>query len=221
MKDRIKKMVCLGDSFTVGYMVDPDLVWTSILKSRLSKFRIIPRGINGDTTSGMLSRLNRDVIEEKPHYAMIIGGANDIISMSGGVSGGGHTPSVAGPGFDPTMIIKNNTMAMIHQLFDNRVIPIIATHVPCISEMVPPAWSSFYDFSDFNEIIADLNRWRSEFAGSFQCLSMDLFNPMMKVIESDREYAKSLYIDGIHLSAEGHSLIAGEMLKQLDDIIRL
>jgi len=42
------------------------------------KLDIVNRGVSGDLTSDMLARFEREVIEQKPNYVIIMGGANDI-----------------------------------------------------------------------------------------------------------------------------------------------
>lgn len=42
-------------------------------------FEVINRGINGNTTSEMLARFERDVLKHNPDYVVIMGGHNDII----------------------------------------------------------------------------------------------------------------------------------------------
>jgi acyl-CoA thioesterase I len=42
------------------------------------QIRIINKGVNGDLTSNMLLRFTQDVVELKPDYVIILGGANDV-----------------------------------------------------------------------------------------------------------------------------------------------
>src|SRR5665647_575487 len=72
------KIVCIGDSLTQGFGVSNRENWVALM-NKSSKVEFINKGINGDTTSGMLSRFNKDVIEEKPKIVIIMGGLNDII----------------------------------------------------------------------------------------------------------------------------------------------
>lgn len=39
---------------------------------------VVNTGVPGDLTSDMLERFERDVVEQKPNYVIIMGGANDI-----------------------------------------------------------------------------------------------------------------------------------------------
>ncbi|MBQ9015469.1 MAG: hypothetical protein IJ109_05050 [Firmicutes bacterium] len=197
------KLVCLGDSFTVGPMVDPGRRWTSLLQEQTSA-DILNRGISGDTTSGMLCRLLPDCVGERPDRALLIGGANDLICCGS------------------TDIVKNNFMAMIHQLFHHGIKPVIATPIPCVPEMISPLWQPVCDFRRLNEQLASLNEWSKGFSEAFLCNRLDLFAPMMQRLADpgDLQTGRSLYLDGLHLSEAGHAEIAAIMLPQLERILR-
>ena len=85
-------ILCLGDSLTAGYQSSTGYgyisyhPYTEILGNLLSKkrhklcidFSVLNKGINGDTTSGMLERFKGDVEAEKPDIVIIWGGINDL-----------------------------------------------------------------------------------------------------------------------------------------------
>ena len=67
------KIVALGDSITTNFHVDR---WTDIVTKK-SKYKIINKGIGGETLKQMGNRLERDVIRLKPDICIILGGTND------------------------------------------------------------------------------------------------------------------------------------------------
>jgi hypothetical protein len=73
------KIVCLGDSLTYGYGVEKNNRWTQLIKSELNA-EIINKGINGDTTAGMLMRSYNDIIKDYPTHSIIMGGTNDFLA---------------------------------------------------------------------------------------------------------------------------------------------
>ena len=73
----IKKLLCLGDSLTEGYEVDPSVRWTSLLSDKLN-IEIINAGISGDTTAGMLARCECLIVNHKPSHLILLGGTNDL-----------------------------------------------------------------------------------------------------------------------------------------------
>ena len=84
--------VTMGDSLTVGFI--PTRLarqpYSGFLKEYADDFlkgsgrkgsvqiEIINRGVNGDLTSDMLLRFRKDVVDLKPGYVILLGGANDI-----------------------------------------------------------------------------------------------------------------------------------------------
>lgn len=64
------KIICLGDSFTEGFLVEKN--YTDYLKDKGHK--IINLGINGDRTKGMLERFDPD----QSDLLILFGGSNDF-----------------------------------------------------------------------------------------------------------------------------------------------
>jgi lysophospholipase L1-like esterase len=71
------KILCLGDSITFGYEIEASKRWTNLLQQHLN-CQVLNFGINGDTTSGMLARCERLLIEHLPTHLIILGGTNDL-----------------------------------------------------------------------------------------------------------------------------------------------
>lgn len=72
------KAVFMGDSITDG--------WAKKDKEFFSSNNFAGRGISGQTTSQMLVRFRRDVIELAPKYVVILAGTNDIALNNGPIS---------------------------------------------------------------------------------------------------------------------------------------
>lgn len=73
-----KRIVCLGDSITWGFPWGPSVSWVTMLKDHVDA-EFINKGINGNTTTDMLRRFERAVIDQKPTHVLIMGGINDVI----------------------------------------------------------------------------------------------------------------------------------------------
>ena len=71
-------VVFLGNSITQG--------WAGKCKDFFKKNNFAGRGIGGQTTSEMLVRFRRDVIELKPRAVVIMAGINDIAQNNGEIS---------------------------------------------------------------------------------------------------------------------------------------
>ncbi|QDR81768.1 GDSL-type esterase/lipase family protein [Sporomusa termitida] len=69
-------IVALGDSITYGYPYTPDMSWVRLTGAELG-LTLLNKGVNGDSTAGMLARFKRDVIAHSPSHVIILGGTND------------------------------------------------------------------------------------------------------------------------------------------------
>ena len=84
--DSAPLLVCFGDSLTAGYQVQaetgiplPDTPYGGFLQEWLgARGRVSVKGICGETTSGMVTRFSRDVVDAAPSHAVILGGTNDL-----------------------------------------------------------------------------------------------------------------------------------------------
>ena len=74
----MKKLICLGDSLTFGLRVPQSQTWPRLVQE--TGVEVINLGICGDTTGGMLSRLQTVLREHgtTQAYVLIMGGSNDI-----------------------------------------------------------------------------------------------------------------------------------------------
>jgi acyl-CoA thioesterase I len=73
-------VVCFGDSLTAGYGADPGQSYPDYLQKLLDErgyhYRVVNKGISGDTTKDGVSRLN-DVLAAHPVIAVVEFGGND------------------------------------------------------------------------------------------------------------------------------------------------
>lgn len=72
------KIVCLGDSITYGWPWGPEVSWTTMLENVIDG-EVINRGIPGNTTSQMMERFDKAVLNANPTHLIIMGGINDIV----------------------------------------------------------------------------------------------------------------------------------------------
>ena len=119
-----KKLLILGDSISAGFGIKESQNWTTLLKSSFSKegksLEIINSSISGDTTSGGLSRINRDLNTFKPDFVLVELGGNDALR-----------------GY-PISRIKQNLLKIISIISNNQSIPII------MQIKIPPNYGKKY-----------------------------------------------------------------------------
>lgn len=191
------KLICIGDSFTRGFGVKKKENWVS--HTNIDGVEVMNMGINGDTTSGMLARFRDDVISEKPNYVLITGGTNDFISGS------------------DCAIPQNNYMAMVHQAFHSGIIPVVGIEPGFSPENVREDWAVFSDFQKVFDKQMQLGVWLKKMCKTFGVFHIDFYEGLDRVTQNVSE--KDMFIDGLHLTADGHKLIAGIVNKELQNII--
>lgn len=72
------KIVCLGDSFTIGYPGNENDSWPTRLKSVL-KVEVVNAGKTFQNTSDLLERFDQDVVGKKPGRVVIFAGVGDAL----------------------------------------------------------------------------------------------------------------------------------------------
>ncbi len=177
-------IVFIGDSLTFGYGVSRENSWVNLLVKNYT-FTYLNKGVNGDTTIGMLSRFFNDVVNIKPKYCFILGGTNDLLS-------GKNITSV-----------YENILLMIKDCIENRIIPIILSPSYISEKEATSRWSSYPDYSEINENLLTLNNKLNFYCQKKNLLFVDLFNTTNTAFLNNED----IYIDGIHFNNSGHNLI--------------
>ena len=181
------KIVCFGDSLTAGYGVTKKERWSYLLQKKLG-CQILNCGINGDTTSGMLSRSYSDIVLNKPTHVIIMGGTNDLfrsISLNN---------------------IEENIKVLVREAINYSIIPILATISPCDTAMCKLKWQDDYDYSNFNNLLMQYRQWILKYSFENQLKCIDFYKVFMKVFDSIN--TSNYLIDGIHPTAKGYQLMA-------------
>ncbi|PLX33687.1 MAG: arylesterase [Clostridiales bacterium] len=192
------KIVCLGDSLTYGYGVRRRDVWTSVASEQTGD-EYINKGVNGDTTGGMLSRFNEDVLKENPKAVILMGGANDFIVG------------------EPASRVKANISSMAYQSLARGILPVIGIEVDILDQMVRKEWLRFTDFGVVRKKLLEYRGWVGLYAEIFGISYIDLYGHFK---EKYPDGGRSLYSDGLHLNAEGNKVMASIMTKEMAKLIK-
>lgn len=182
------KIVCIGDSLTYGYGVAPYKSWVNLLRAS-TKYDIINKGVNGDTTVGILSRFSRDCIDLKPNIAVIMAGTNDLLT---------------GRSIDN---IVDNISYMVKECLSNNITPIILIPPLTLPELAEVSWYSSIDYNYVNDM---LNSMEGLFENNIKDTLIVSLNKLIPLYE---EY----YIDGIHLTALGNEMIFNKLSSFFQD----
>jgi len=180
------KMICIGDSLTYGLGVPVENSWVEIL-NRETEYDVYNKGISGDTSGGMLARLERDVLKEDPDIVFVMGGANDFIM-----------------GCD-LGVVKANLMAIVHQLYAARKKVILGIEIAGDPEHIRKDWANLADFYEVNEKVAAMAKWLPDFCQAFQIPYVNLYQEFHDTI---RGRETQYFFDGVHPNSKGHRLMA-------------
>ena len=190
----MRKLICLGDSLTFGLRVPHSQAWPRLI-SRETGMEVRNLGISGDTTGGMLARLQTitggPVAPENMPVLLIMGGSNDIFYAG--------TDTVA----------KANIGAMIHQAMAAHMLPVVGIPLPISPEDAPKTWGKVADFYQAAERIAVYSQWLKDFCTAFGVQYVDFRQDFLK---PDGTVRRELFVDGLHPNGEGHALMAKRLI---------
>lgn len=181
------KLICIGDSLTSGYGVFRNQCWVELIKNKLN-IDVVNKGVNGDTTAGMLSRSYEDVIENHPSHVIIMGGCNDFI--------GGRSLNV----------VKENIKELVNEASAYVISPIIGIEPPIDKTLAEQRWSCDVNYDKVNKLLGEYRKHTLDFSIKNNITYIDFYDCFVEALKS--KSAIELYIDGLHPTALGHELMA-------------
>lgn len=193
------KLFCLGDSLTFGFGMSRNVRWTTLVE-RETGWQVVNRGVNGDTTGGMLVRLDPEVLthigsdrtRRLESRILLMGGSNDIF-FSG-------TDAQA----------RANMAAMCQRLMGEGMPPLVGISLPVDWTLAPRQWAQVVDFQQAARLMTDYCHWLRQFCQVFGLTVVDFAQDF---VDPDGEIKHELFWDGLHPNAQGHRLMA-DRLKQ-------
>lgn len=180
------KIICIGDSITFGYGILKKDCWVSLIKSKL-RLDVTNKGINGDTTAGMLSRSFKDVITLSPSHVMIMGGCNDFMCNRN------------------LNMVENNLEELVKEALSYHIVPIIGIEPPVNSLIAVKKWSSSIDYHFVNKLEKEYHDWIINFCIKLNINYIDFYQCFKENLKNKNP--RELYIDGIHPTPLGHNLM--------------
>lgn len=193
--------MCFGDSLTVGYQSPtPDVPqvretpYGAFLQERLkASARIAVSGLCGELTGEMVMRFQRDVLEHRPDYVIILGGTNDL-----------------GWNAQPNEIMRN-LVNMYEQALTEHIHPIPVT-VPSIRMDIGSGEGQHW----LDEHILrrkNLNRLIIDYCARKKLVCIDLFSATAD--PATCRLAEPYSNDGLHLTTEGYRRLADLLYGQV------
>lgn len=161
-------VVMIGDSLTDG------AEWAEIFPGR----SIVNRGIDGDTTHGVLSRLD-DILAEHPRRVFVMIGINDFAD--------GHRTVEA---------VFRDYRLLVARLQGAGVRVVVQATLPCNADK--GAWKSC---RALNPLVAQLNARLATLASGTVS-----FVTLARLVAPDGGLRSELTFDGVHLNGQGYLL---------------
>ena len=190
----MKKLICLGDSLTFGLRVPQSQTWPRLVQE--TGVEVINLGICGDTTGGMLARLQTVLREHSKTqaYVLIMGGSNDIFYS----------------GTDITA--RCNIGAMVHQTIAAGLTPVVGIPLPIVPEDAPKEWNPVANFRESARLLEDYCHWLKTYCKAFGIPTVDF---RADFLDAQGQVRRELYCDGLHPNAQGHRLMANKIGESL------
>ncbi|NLK71598.1 MAG: hypothetical protein GX285_01095 [Clostridiales bacterium] len=188
------KFVCIGDSLTFGYGVAKNQCWTRILEGKFNT-EVVNKGINGQLTSDMTLRYNRDVIQEKPDHVIIMGGTNDFLHGM------------------PLNTVIDNIIFMVNLTLEKNIVPMIGIQMLTDPIMAARRWSDDTDYAEVNNKISLYREWAYNYSKSNNIKIFDFYDAFNRYLMNNS--SDTLYFDGLHPTPEGHELMAAVIMHEL------
>lgn len=155
------RVIFLGDSITESWKPSIPSLFTG---------EVLDRGVSGQTTTQMLARFRKDVLDLHPAVVHIMGGMNDVASPSG------------------TALTRSNIESMVELARAHGISVILGAVTP----------ASFFQRSHDKvpgPHIVWLNRWLREYAGKNGLIYVDYHGPL---VDGKLGIRDGLSNDGLH-----------------------
>ena len=191
------ELICLGDSLTYGYGVSSAQRWSTLVGQAL-QCEVTNLGICGDTTGGMLVRLNTEIMPklrnrtpgQRP-FVLLMGGVNDIFYSGTDIGA------------------RANMGAMLQELLTAAARCVLLSPLAVSFDTLTPEWREMIRPACETQIAA-YHSWQAAFCRTFHVPYIELYDLLRG---PDGKPLPELYLDGLHPTAEGHHLMAQRFLQ--------
>ncbi|WP_195988717.1 GDSL-type esterase/lipase family protein [Clostridium sp. D53t1_180928_C8] len=177
------KYVFLGDSLIYGYGVKPKDNWVYKLKTTYN-LNICNKGVNGSTSTDMLVRFQRDVLDSFPNTLFLMAGTNDLLSNR-----------------NVSSIIANIDL-MIKDALSNNIKVLIGIPPNIIPEMANTLFMRCDAYDYCKENLPLLRKEILNLCTKYSLKYIDFYS----ITENTKEIS-NLYLDGIHFKPLGQDLL--------------
>lgn len=186
-----KLTIFIGDSLTFSYGINKNKGWVYRLNKEYN-INLLNKGINGSTSTDMLSRFTVDVTENKPTSIFIMAGTNDLLSNR------------------PLNFILDNIELMIKESLSITKDIIIGIPPIIIKEI---AYKKFMETDTYDYAVKNLALLRDRLmilCFKYSIKYLDLYTLTLNNLNKD------IFLDGIHLNEKGNDILLKEFIKLIN-----
>ncbi len=185
-------LLCIGDSITYGYDAAPQNRWTYIL-ARQTGIRVCNEGVCGDTTAGMLQRMQ--MINFMDYDAVfVMGGSNDILLD------------------EPLEHIKAHMQCMMQQVTDKGK-PLFVGIPPLTKrESAFFGWQRREDVERHNTVLQIYRQWLLAQCPLYGAVPIDFYK---RILDAEAAGTTPCYADGVHPNEAGYAIMAEEAAQRI------
>ena len=181
-------LVLIGDSLTFGYGVPKSKGWVYRLNKEYN-INLLNKGVNGNTSTDMLSRFTVDIIRNNPSSIFIMAGTNDFLSNR------------------PLSSVLDNIELMIKEGLSITKNITIGIPPIILKEM---AYEKFMETDTYDSTLKNLKLLRQgiiSLCSNYNLKYVDFYYITKNNLDKD------IFSDGIHLNEKGNTLLLNEFLK--------
>ena len=207
-----KKIIFIGNSIVAGYPWGKGKSFTGVLRRMLKEgtdgsgepiafakgtgFDLINKGVNGDTTAGIATRFEQDVLSHKPDLVFYHTGANDFIYREA-------SPEEA----------FANLESLAKRADEEGITSVYITPVPVDAGKAGYMWLAGCGIS-YDAVNRELEQFSGMLRGTGR-LFVDMNQLYRDFIEEIGDVDLA-YLDGVHPTPAGHEFIAGKILELME-----
>lgn len=186
-KANADRVVFMGNSITEG--------WINARPSFFETNPYIDRGISGQTTSQMLLRFRRDVIDLHPKVVVFLAGINDIAENTGPIA---------------LKDVYGNIISMVELAQSNNIQPVICSVLP--SNNFP--WRPSIKPADK---VIELNKMLLAYADKNNIVYVDYYKAM---VNDQKGLSPDLAEDGVHPTSKGYAIMEPLVVKGIQKALK-
>ena len=191
-----KKLIFIGNSIVAGYPWSKGKSFVSLARKACTGLEIINKGVNGDTTAGIMHRFKTDVLDHDPDVVFFLTGTNDFIYREA-------TPQEA----------FENLELMANLAISAGAVPVYITPLPVDADKAEVAW-----MAGMGIMYEAVNRQLDELAGMMETsgrLCLDFAKDFAAYADEIGD-PELVYLDGLHPMPGGHEFLAGKLIEFLE-----